>query len=288
MHVRSTNRKTAEKVVDAVTEVLNTEDEERRLRKLAKKKKKMLEEDIKAKSAVAEVESSMTSTTCLLNEEPLQVGTESVLMPDQDAILTPEVTEPKRKRRRRRHKGQHADNSVCEEIVDGCTLAGTKAHTVPFIAAPPSRERKHIHFSNSETDEPDNNGAEVTQKTESVNNRLNGIINGHTKKPPASGDTPNSLTALLSLRSAKFSRTATPVAYNNVPPPTVTASPSTAKPSTPSTSSASIQPPTPVTSATNKSPAGVQDLTRFPVFNGPPRVGDIIAFKAKSIQINHM
>jgi len=111
---------------------------------------------------------------------------------------------------------------------------------VTFI--PPAKgSRKHIHFGEEESD---NNVPDKVFPTNGHSNKLNG-------SPVAAP-----LNALLSLRSAVFSR-------NNNKEDSSIKSPAVSLIPLSATSTEKVK----------------QDFTKFPVFSGPPRVGDVVAFK---------
>ena len=144
---------------------------------------------------------------------------------------------------------------------------------------PSNKKKTHIYFGDEDTESQaviqpiQRNGSNITNLAKAKMNG-NGITNKN-HSSPAAATVPPQLGALLSLRSAVFSKKeqvtnsqVKPV-YNNVPPPSST-------------------PPRKLTLATldsnnEPSPATKVDFTKYPVFSGPPRVGDVIAFKVNSI-----
>lgn len=203
----------------------------------------------------------------------------------------------KRKRRRRRRKSHHKSPS---EAVDSSLLQpfGSLPDYVPLA----TKERQHVRFgadSGEDTEpivgrvdagtngfgifnQPESNGTYKTNRAnlekmktkDSKNNAKPAVCQSPSA---ASTPVPPQLNALLSLRSAIFSRssydqTITPPSYNNVPPPQALTS-SKVVPSSPKV---------PASLPAKQEPIKL-DPTTFPIIKGLPRVNDLIAFKVNII-----
>ena len=173
-------------------------------------------------------------------------------------VASAEEVEQK-KRRRRKRKSNHR---VAEEVNPQPEIAKPSqvAISAPFQA---NKKRTHIHFGDD-----DSPAGQVIQTNGCNGNSLSkpkSNSNGITPKAAASPVAPPpQLGALLSLRSAVFSKTEQPSSkpvYNNVPPP--------AKEIPPVASTVNDEPP----------PAVKVDYTKYSLLTGPPRVGDTVAFK---------
>jgi hypothetical protein len=198
----------------------------------------------------------------------------------------------KRKRRRRRRKSHHKSPS---KEVDISLLQ--PFGSLPEYVPPAPKERQHFHFdadsgedteskvghanarpinSFDDLNKPEFNGYKTNRsnientKTKHPKNTANPAI--YQSPTPASTPVPPQLGALLSLRSAVFSRhsndKAIPPSYNNVPPPQALTS-SKAIPSSPK-----VPAPLPA----KQEPAKIDPMA-FPIIKGLPRVNDLIAFK---------
>ncbi len=202
----------------------------------------------------------------------------------------------KRKRRRRRRKSHHRSPS---KEVDISLLQ--PFGNLPEYVPPAPKERQHFHFDADSGDDAESivvhanarpiNGFDDLNKPEFNGRKTNraNIANSKTKHPintanpaiyqsptPASTPVPPQLGALLSLRSAVFSRhsndKAVPPSYNNVSPPQAF-TPSKAIPSSPK-----VPAPLPA----KQEPAKLDPMA-FPIIKGLPRVNDLIAFKVIKI-----
>lgn len=202
----------------------------------------------------------------------------------------------KRKRRRRRRKSHHKSPS---KEVDISLLQ--PFGSLPEYVPPAPKERQHFHFdadsgedteskvdhantrpinSFDDLNKPEFNGYKTNRsniensKTKHQKNTANPAI--YQSPTPASTPVPPQLGALLSLRSAVFSRhsndKAIPPSYNNVPPPQALTS-SKAIPSSPI-----VPAPLPA----KQEPAKLDPMA-FPIIKGLPRVNDLIAFKVIKI-----
>jgi hypothetical protein len=184
----------------------------------------------------------------------------------------------KKKRKRRRRKSQHKVPSEAVDTSLEMEMSSAQAPLYPIVPIYSSNKKKtHIYFGDEDTESQavispvQANGSNTNLVKAKMNG--NGITSKNHSNPVVVAAVPPQLGALLSLRSAVFSKkeqaTRSPVkpVYNNVPPPSST-------------------PPCKQTHAdesNNESAATKVDITKYPIFTGPPRVGDVVAFKVNSI-----
>ena len=198
---------------------------------------------------------------------------------EEETTKAPEEVE-KKKRKRRRRKSQHKVQSEAVDTSLQMEMSSAQAPLYPTVPIYSSNKKKtHIYFGDEDTESQavippvQANGSNTNLVKAKMNG--NGITsNKNHSNPVVVAAVPPQLGALLSLRSAVFSKkeqaTSSPVkpVYNNVPPPSST-------------------PPCKQTNATldssNESAATKVDFTKYPIFTGPPRVGDVVAFKVNGI-----
>lgn len=197
----------------------------------------------------------------------------------------------KRKRRRRRRKSQYkspfeaADGSLpqpFEILPDYVPPAPKSAIHVRFDADSGNDTEPIVGHADAGTNgfgirnQPESNGTYKTNHANLENAKTKGSKNN--SKPavyqsPSAASTPvPQLNALLSLRSAVFSRSSNDQAsiqpsYNNVPPPQALTS-----------SKVLSSPKVPASLPFKQEPIKL-DPTTFPIIKGLPRVNDLIAFK---------
>ena len=225
-------------------------------------------------------------------------GTQETPLPDigeMDASYKEPSEEESTKRKRRRRKRRSHHTSV--EAVDTSLLC-QQFEAAQLYVPPALKERQHVHFG--EDSDPDagakfdnaevvlTNGSGSFKKPESNgNDKYNRSNVGEVKvkgsktsaNKPAVYQSPSAasnsvlpqLGALLSLRSAVFSRNSsdkviTP-SYNNVPPPPAL-----------TLSNGKILQSSPQITASEEPPK-LFDPTTFPIIKAPPRLNDLIAFK---------
>lgn len=221
----------------------------------------------------------------------------------------------KRKRRRRRRKSHHKSESSLQDtsLVLQQVEAVQQQQYYVATTTPAPRERQHVRFGDDDVSDLDTE-PEFNLKTQVF--QTTNVSSGGFKKPESNGidkfdGSPNvgevrvkgsktpankpaavyhqgpsaasspvlpQLGALLSLRSAVFSRnsndkviTSTP-SYNNVPPPpTLANGRGKPVPSSPQIAASTVA----------GEPTKI-DPTAFPIITGPPRLNDLIAFKVSS------
>ncbi len=224
----------------------------------------------------------------------------------------------KRKRRRRRRKSHHKSESFLQDTSLALQQVEVVQQQQYYVATTPApRERQHVRFGDDDISDLDTE-PEFNLKTQVVQTTTTNVSSGGFKKPesngidkfdgssnvgevrvkgsktqankpatvyhqgPSAASSPvlPQLGALLSLRSAVFSRnsndkviTNTTPSYNNVPPPpTLANGRGKPVPSSPQIAASTAGEPTKI------------DPTAFPIITGPPRLNDLIAFKVSSSQ----
>ena len=172
----------------------------------------------------------------VLEKEAAIPPVETVEVAQIQPVVEDDNSGPKRKRRRRKHKSAHTSSPV--EVQQPSPMLPPAITFIP----PAKGSRKHIHFGEEDSD---NNVSEKVFPT-----------NGHSNKLNNASPVAAPLNALLSLRSAVFSR-------NNNKEDSSIKSPAVSLIPLSATSTEKVK----------------QDFTKFPAFSGPPRVGDVVAFK---------
>lgn len=196
--------------------------------------------------------------------EPLQCDN-STTEPQNQSETTEEV---KRRKRRRKRKSNHLQSSPFN---DSLVPNDVTPQTCVFFE---SKTRQHVRFGDDSEVETGletkpcslTNGSASLKHSGLIKNGLEPIIPAEPKIQPAAPK----LGALLSLRSAVFTRNPmeidTTKSYNNVPPPSLV----TSSPKVPLKDTRDLH---------------QIDVTKYPIFSGPPRLNDLIAFKVNSYEL---